>query len=250
MPDQLAHYLYGREMVRRAGLARRIDADSAVFRAGTFGPDPLFNDPRGNIRRLGLGMHKRPGREPMELLRRAVRDELPQAEAYAAGFFCHYALDRICHPLLYGMERRGEAKHVATETAFDRILYKKKLGKLRLSLSLGDDACRAAVQIYPSLSPTDFQRDINLYLVLRRIMSSSGTPLAAVSAAVLPKYRGLVPFSTPDAQTQRGIERLEQVMRDNIDLASEQLKRFFDAIDRNTALDPWLDADFAGNIKR
>ena len=237
-------------MVRRAGLARRVDADSAVFRAGTFGPDPLFNDPRGNIRRLGLGMHKRPGREPMELLRRAVRDELPQAEAYAAGFFCHYALDRICHPLLYGMQQSGEAGHVPTETAFDRLLYKKKLGRLPLSLPLGNDGCRAATQIYPPLSPAGFQKDVNLYLVLRRVMSASGTPLAVVSAAVLPKYRGLVPFSTPDAKTQRGIERLARVMRDNIDLASGQLKRFFDVIDNGTALDPWLNADFAGNIKR
>ena len=226
-------------MLRRAGLDKRIDAASPAFRAGTFGPDPLFNDLHADIRRIGFGMHKHSGCEAMERLRHGDA-------AYAAGFFCHYALDRICHPLLYDMDRKGEAKHVPVETALDRILYKKGMGKLLLTLPLGDDTCRTAAQLYPGLSPAGFQKDVNIYLKLRRIMSTSGTPLAAVTAAVLPKFRGLVPFSAPDDKTRRGIERLERVMRDNIGLAAEQLARCFDAIDNDAAFDEWLEADFSG----
>ncbi len=226
-------------MLRRAGLDGRIDAASPAFRAGTFGPDPLFNDLRADIRRIGFGMHKRPGREALERLRHGDA-------AYTAGFFCHYALDRICHPLLCAMEQRGEAKHLAVETALDRILYKKGLGKPLLTLPIPDDTRRTAAQLYPGLSSAGFQRDVNLYLKLRRIMSTSGTPLAGVTAAVLPKFRGLVPFSTPDEPTRRGIEQLERVMRDNIDPAAEQLARCFDALDRDAAFDEWTDADFSG----
>lgn len=55
MPDQIAHYLFARRVLAAApsGVRARVCADSNAFRAGTFGPDPLFNDP--SPRRRGLG---------------------------------------------------------------------------------------------------------------------------------------------------------------------------------------------------
>ena len=46
MPDQLAHYIFGRRALAAAdrSLRSRVDPDSAAFRLGTFGPDPLFTD--------------------------------------------------------------------------------------------------------------------------------------------------------------------------------------------------------------
>ena len=247
MPDQLAHMIFAREAALRAGLSARLDLTSAAFCAGTFGPDPLFNDVSANIRAFGLGMHKRPAREAMERMREPILGGMPMAAEYAAGFFCHYALDRICHPTLIEMARRGEAKHIAVETAFDRLLYQQGAGHLRRRLMLGRAGLLAAVQMYPGVSPRRFQADVNIYLRLRRAMVLGGTPLATVAGLVAPKYRGVVPFSHPDAGTRAGMQRLEALMRENIDLAAEQLARFFSAVDGGAPFDAWLNADFSGN---
>ena len=247
MPDQLAHIIFAREAALRAGLSARLDLTSAAFRAGAFGPDPLFNDVSASIRAFGLGMHKRPVREAMERMRAPICDNMPLAAEYAAGFFCHFALDRICHPSLIEMARSGQAKHIAVETAFDRLLYRQGAGQLRRRLPLGRDGLRAAVQMYPGISPLRLQTDIDLYLRLRRIMVLGGTPLATVVGLVVPKQRGIVPFSHPDADIRAGMACLETLMRENIDLAADQLARFFAAVDSGAAFDPWLDADFSGN---
>ena len=84
MPDQLAHIIFAREAALRAGLSARLDLTSAAFRAGAFGPDPLFNDVSASIRAFGLGMHKRPVREAMERMRAPICDNMPLAAEYAA----------------------------------------------------------------------------------------------------------------------------------------------------------------------
>ena len=56
MPDTLAHLLYARRVLAAAQplLRARISPDSPAFRAGTFGPDPLFNDPSPERRAEGF----------------------------------------------------------------------------------------------------------------------------------------------------------------------------------------------------
>ena len=75
MPDQLAHYLFGKRVVAAAdrSLRRRVDPDSTAFRLGTFGPDPLFTDLSASHRAEGFGLHRQPGFVALERMRAGVR---------------------------------------------------------------------------------------------------------------------------------------------------------------------------------
>ena len=249
MPDTLAHLLYARRVLEAAApqLRARVCADSPAFRAGTFGPDPLFNDPNPRRRAEGFEMHRRAGREAMERMRAPVQGRMPWAADYAAGFFCHYALDRLCHPELKAMDARGEAKHAAVETALDRALYLQGAVDAPRRIELSDSALRAAAEMYARVSPRQFRTDVNAYWRIRRfLLRGGGTKLAPIAGRVKPAWDGIIPYSEPDPGIRRGMDMLLGRMEGTVELAAEQLTRLFAAYDAGAPLDPWLDANFAG----
>lgn len=248
MPDQLAHYIFARRVWMAAkALQDRIDPASPAFRAGSFGPDPLFNDLNANRRRQGFAMHRRPGREALEKLRLSLRLELPQAENYAAGFFTHYALDRLCHPDLKAMDARGEARHVPTETAYDRALYLRGRHAIPRRIALDEDGLRIAAAMYEGVEPRQFRRDLNAYWKLRRmLLMGGGTAIAGIAGRLSPAWRGIIPSGTPSEGTLRGIEMLDRLLEESVSIAAEQLENFFYAVDHELPLDAWTQADFAG----
>ena len=248
MPDTLAHFVYARRVLAATPRLRaRISADSPAFRVGTFGPDPLFNDPSPRRRAEGFEMHRRPGREALERMRAPVEARMPWAADYAAGFFCHYALDRLCHPELKAMHARGEAKHIAVETALDRALYLAGAADAPRRIELSDSALRAAAAMYQRVSPRQFRSDLNSYWHIRRfLLRGGGTKLAPIAGRVKPAWDGLIPYSEPEEGIRRGMDMLAARMEDTVELAAEQLTRLFAAYDGGAPLDPWLNADFAG----
>lgn len=250
MPDQLAHYLFARRVWSACGeLRRRIDPASTAFRAGSFGPDPLFNDLSSARRMQGFRAHRRPGREALERLRVPVRENWPGAADYAAGFFLHYALDRLCHPALKEMEARGEARHVPTETAYDRALYLRDCGSLPRRILLDDAACRVAVQVYEGITEDQFRRDLQAYWRLRRmLLLGGGTMLARLPDKLNPAWEGIIPHGIPSAGTIRGIAMLDALLEESVEPAARQLCLYFAAIDADKPLDHWTDADFSGMI--
>ena len=250
MPDQLAHYLFARRAWTACGeLHRRIDPASSAFRAGSFGPDPLFNDLSAARRGQGFGAHRSPGRLSLEKLRRPVKENWPAAADYAAGFFLHYALDRLCHPSLKQMDAQGEARHVPTEAAYDRALWLRENRRMPRHILLGGDACRVAVQVYENVTPEQFRRDVNAYWKLRRLLLlGGGTLLSKLPDKLNPAWQGIIPHGTPSAATLRGIAMLDELLESSVDIAAQQLGLFFRAIDHDLPLDGWTDADFAGTM--
>lgn len=249
MPDQLAHYIFGRRVLAAAdrGLRSRVDPDSTAFRLGTFGPDPLFTDPNGRHRAEGFGLHRQPGFVTLERMRDAVRGDLPGAADYAAGLFTHYALDRLCHPDLKAMDARGEARHLPLEAAYDRELYQRGEGTLPRRIFPADADCRAAVQVYHSLTPRQFRSDVRVYWALRRaLVLQNGRFLASLPGKLSPAWDGIIPYSEPSEGIRRGIDMLDGKLRSCVDEAAEQLQRYFSAIDADAPLDSWTKADFAG----
>ena len=114
MPAILTHDFFGRdaypELAPALGLATLDDIDA--FLLGNQGPDPLFYliaDPLTPARdRVGELMHDARPARLLHALHDAL-DMLPArerrvGEAYAAGFVCHYLLDRAVHPLVYANE--------------------------------------------------------------------------------------------------------------------------------------------------
>ena len=111
MPAILTHDFFGRDAAD--GVSSQVslmskDAHDA-FMLGNQGPDPLFYlviEPRiGKQSRVGNLMHAaRPAKLLLSLrdaLSMLTKAERPVGEAYAAGFLCHYLLDRSMHPLVY-----------------------------------------------------------------------------------------------------------------------------------------------------
>ena len=252
MPDQLAHIRFARRVLEAAdpSIRTRVDAESMAFRCGTFGPDPLFNDPLPSGRAEGFGLHRMPGRVTLERMRAPVRAGMPWAADYAAGFFCHYALDRLCHPELKAMAARGEAQHVAVETAYDRLLLARSSDDMPKHIQLSDSALRAAVAMYRGISPTRFRTDLAAYWQLRRFLLFGGSSrLAFVPGKIKSSLDGLIPYSKPSSGTIRGMEMLEARIEASIAPATEQLNRYFAALDADLPLDVWTDADFAGEYR-
>ena len=249
MPDQLAHYLFGKRVLAAAdrGLRSRVDPDSTAFRLGTFGPDPLFTDPNGRHRVEGFGLHRQPGFVALERMREAVRSGMPGAADYAAGFFTHYALDRLCHPELKAMDARGEAKHLPLEAAYDWELYHRNAMELPKRIFPSEADCRAAIQMYHSLTPHQYRADVRVYWALRRaLVLQKGRFLASLPGKLSLAWDGIIPHAEPSEGIRRGIEMLDGKLRDCVSEAAEQLQRYFSAIDADAPLDRWTKADFAG----
>lgn len=249
MPDQLAHILFARRVVAAAdeSVRRRVNAASPAFRAGTFGPDPLFNDPSPYRRAEGVEMHRRSGREALERMRLPVQSRMPWAADYAAGFFCHYALDRLCHPDIKRMAETGELRHVALETAYDRRLRGRGLNDLPGRIALSRSALQAAACMYQRVKPGALRADIEIFWQIRRfLVLGGGTPLAHVPGKFMPRLDGLIPYAENSPAIERGMDLLDELIERGIEPAARQLEKYFAAIDLNLPLDGWTDADFSG----
>lgn len=251
MPDQLAHYLFARRALAISSpeLRRRIDPDSVAFRLGTFGPDPLFTDPHSRRRAEGFCLHRHPGFVALERMRDAVRCGMSSAADYAAGFFTHYALDRICHPDLKAMDARGEARHLPLEAAYDRALYLRGDANLPRRIFPSEADCRAAVQMYHTLTPHQYRTDVRVYWAMRRaLVLQSGHFLASLPGKLSAAWDGIIPYAEPSEGIRRGIDMLDQKLHEGAPIAAEQLQRYFEAIDAGGPLDPWVSPDFAGRL--
>lgn len=249
MPDQLAHTIFARRVIEAAGkrLPVNISSASPAFRAGAFGPDPLFNDPSPYRRAEGFEMHRKPGFFSLERMRTPVKSAMPRAAEYAAGFFCHYALDRLCHPAIKAMAAQGEIRHVPLEAAYDRALYLRLKQGMPRRIALDRDGLRAASRMYARVGPGRFAMDLEAFWQLRRLMVlGGGTRLSAAPGRLNPEWEGLIPHAQPDAPTRRGIDMLDNLMEESIPVAAEQLILYFDAIFQNRPLDSWTNADFSG----
>lgn len=249
MPDQIAHIVFAHQVVAAADerLRRRICPTSAAFRAGTFGPDPLFNDPSPRRRAEGFDMHHRSGREALERMRRPIGSGMPWAADYAAGFLCHYALDRLCHPEIKAMAAEGKIGHLALETAYDRILYLRGNRDLPRRIGMSRSALQAAAQMYTRLNWRQYRTDLEIYWQMRRfLIFGGGTKLAKLPACFDKKLDGLIPYAEITPDMEAGIAMLDRRMEESIQPVAEQLNHYFDAIDAGLPLEAWLEADFSG----
>lgn len=251
MPDQLAHYLFARRVWAALGkdMQRRIDPSSMAFRTGSFGPDPLFNDLSAARRSQGFQLHRRSGAAAMESFRQAVQTDLPAAADYAAGFFTHYALDRLCHPYLKALDKQGRLRHIPLEMAYDRALRARGEAETRglpRSIVLSYEACRTAILPYEGVDAAAFYRDVRAYWKLRIMLLEGGGRLSLLGNRLGSGWRGVLACDAPSPEVQAGIDRLDQLLNEAVQPAAAQLEACFLAFDRGGALDKWLDADFSG----
>lgn len=249
MPDQLAHFLFARRVLAAADarVQAQVRVESPAFRTGSFGPDPIFNDPSPRRRAEGFELHRLPGRVSLERMRLPVQQKMPWAADYAAGFFCHYALDRLCHPDIKAMAARGEARHLAIEIAYEHELWMRGERNMPLRISMNRSALAAAAQMYHRVGPGCFKADLELFWQIRRfLVFGGGTPLAPILGKIKPDWDGFIAYGSPSPALRRGIDMLDGLMEASVAPAAQQLNLYFEAIEKNLPLDPWTEADFSG----
>ena len=103
MPDVAVHASFGREVLSSLPEEVREIIVPEPYTFALFGPDVWFmHKPWRRREGRGRQMHTtKTGLFLMSLLRRAgVSAYRKELFSYLAGFFCHYALDSICHPYI------------------------------------------------------------------------------------------------------------------------------------------------------
>lgn len=160
MPGFVTHELFGMDVFRRmadGNVKKYIQANVASFRLGLQGPDLLFYDVFSMIhedhRNVGAYMHDhRVGCFFAGFLRRLKTlqgEEQQIATAYLAGFLCHHAADRFCHPYIYARaghrldsgERGSFPLHARLENEIDAELMRRLRGKKVTELRQSDAFC-------------------------------------------------------------------------------------------------------------
>ena len=114
MPAILTHDFFGRDALSAASSQVNLMSKDArdAFILGNQGPDPLFYlliDPTIKKQsRIGGIMHSSRTARLMcslhDALSMLTKAERTVANAYAAGFVCHYLLDSTTHPFVYSMQ--------------------------------------------------------------------------------------------------------------------------------------------------
>lgn len=145
MPAYSSHYIFAKEMMEPM---RRLNGghlcEDAVY-FGTQGPDVFFfhrslpTMPGRSCRKVGSALHRAKPSAIFDSMARYVRDRHYDITAlsYAYGFICHYALDRVVHPLVYSIQHtatgrhggpKGFTVHNAVEFSLDNAILNQKLG--------------------------------------------------------------------------------------------------------------------------
>ena len=153
MANYFTHLTFGEQVLAALpeALSGPIRAHWEAFSLGCLGPDPLFfYHPAwpNRCRREGVRMHAQSALPAFQRLALAVREGIPMAKSYAAGFLCHYATDCVLHPYVVMITQPDQlygqpGGHGYFEIALDSYLHKQDTG--RASVPVKDNT--------PKLSP-------------------------------------------------------------------------------------------------
>lgn len=134
MPDIVTHNAMGDKVLCRLPLRILAEIDHDIFHFSVMGPDPFifyrFFLPhfRHGVNKRSHKMHRTNcNRFLMELLNRSNTREM---FSFLAGFLCHFALDSISHPYIYGTANYQADMHTAIEHKLD-VLELERQGKQR-----------------------------------------------------------------------------------------------------------------------
>lgn len=267
MPNYYAHQVFGRQVLScmapfRDGLGSEESGEYAAFQVGLYGPDPLFfyhPMTRNSPRMLGISMHKRSVRPVAERLLQAVRDGLPYANSYAAGFLCHFALDSRCHYYIEECQARLGLSHAGMETELDRALmladgfdplHDTPFPALTLPSAFYETATTAA---FPGVRPGQFLKGLHLFRRMCRLQTYlGGTQIYRAAdwvgqhSSTLAIVGGAVLSPLPDPAYQKPTAVLMRILAQEARPTAAALTRFFRAADQKTVLDSWYDRPFSG----
>lgn len=267
MPNYYAHLHFGQQVlsILKPALPLSSQEEQSAFQAGLLGPDPLLfyrpwlpNYPHT----LGVTLHHQTVRPTAQRLLEAVRQGLPFAASYAAGFLCHFALDSRCHPyIIRQMQTRG-LSHTGMEAELDRLLIGRAglnplrdtpLPRLSLPQSFYETVTAAA---FPGVTPAQFSRAMALFRRGCRLQSrASGTCLSRLTNwagehfSPLAPIRGFLLSPASNPVYLPAVLALAGLLEGEIVPTAEQLSRFFAIADHGGTLGSWYDRTFQGQTE-
>lgn len=186
MPDFYAHEIFGAKVFAALPqtVQARLEPEKDAWQCGLYGPDPLFfyhplwpNRPchEGHV------LHRQPPAVVLERYHTPQAMATPYAAGYAAGYYCHYALDAACHPLVNKVSRGNPLRHTIIEGAFDRALRDAGDGHSTAPLILPEDPAlyTAAAMGYAYAKPEQYRSALKRFCQASRMLARIRTSTPA-----------------------------------------------------------------------
>lgn len=172
MPTTYAHYTFGMHVYDHmdAELKQVIQTHLSLYLVGLHGPDILFYYrplQENQLAKLGHQVHRQTAVAFFDVACKELKKMSDPAGgiAYLMGFFCHYMLDRECHPLVRKATGSDKVEHNRLEKEFDReLMIREQLDPLsykptgHLVLHPGDAAIIA--YFYPGVTDIEIEKAV------------------------------------------------------------------------------------------
>jgi len=264
MPNYFAHLVFGAKVLKElpeemAGSFRR---DRAAFNLGCLGPDPLFfYHPAlpNQCRREGMRMHKRSALPVFRRLAHAVGEGVPQADSYAAGFICHFALDAACHTFIDKLVNAGKVAHLALEAELDRRLIERRgllsAGQIYMPPITEEAVYLAASSAYLCAGPREIRKGYAAMrrdsLVFAKCYGTRGGWLADKVMGAIPACRelaGVILGPAPAPGSEAHSRHILKLLEAEVEGAAGHIQDFFTAGVAHGQFATWFQRDFSGRL--
>ena len=262
MPNYFAHLVFGAKVLAALPeeTARPLRAEREAFNLGCLGPDPLFFYWPAlpfPARREGMRMHKESVRPVFRRLAGPVRERVPLAGSYAAGFLCHFALDAACHPYVDARMADGHLGHLAMEAELDRKLMEERglwtQGQAYLPKIRDGAVFRAAALAYRKAGPAQLRQgyaamrtDTLLFAKRREELLGWMTDKVLRGLPPCRDLRGVILRREPPEEHTAVCRDLTALLQRAVAPAAEHLLEFQAFAAGEGSLSVWFDRDFDG----
>lgn len=263
MPNYFTHLLFGAKVLKELSpeWAAQLRREREAFNLGCLGPDPLFfyRPALPNAaRREALRMHKESALPVFRRLGWAIRLGVPQAESYAAGFLCHFALDAACHGFINDRVETGTLAHLAMEAELDRRLMENRglvsAGRIYMPPIENPAVFTAAATAYEQANAEEVRKG---YLSMRRdslffarCYGTRGGWLVGKVMGLIPACRaldGVILGAEPAPESEECGHRILELLDKEVPEAARRIAEFWNCVTRDRPLGIWFDRDFSGN---
>ncbi len=265
MPSTYAHYVLGRDLLRRysPGVKDVLRNNLKIYQIGLHGPDILFYYKpltKNPIRQLGSDLHDRPACEffanAKEIANSAEsEDERNRRLSYALGFVGHFALDSMCHGYVEKKLTVSGVSHSEIEVEFDRsLMLKDGLNPVTHHLTghihPTDENARIMSLFYDTVSEKEAKTAIRSFVTYNGLLVALNDMKRLLIYSVLAasgNYKGMhgmVVNKKPNPKCEDSNLRLEKLMQKAEELCLRLSDNFLRFANGDESLLPWFGKTF------
>jgi hypothetical protein len=230
MPDCVAHYQFGQDVLNRldADLKSCALAYKREYDTGLQGPDIFFfYKPyrKTDIADYGTARHDQPAIQMFIPILAKVREKA--ALSYMMGLICHYTLDAYCHPYING-HSRDLSDHRRIEAAYDRhiISWRGSVKSRHLLAHTSGLDLDAIASLWPGMNPDIISKCLKSKRFYTWLLDHKGMLL--ILETVAGKRGVFFSMSLPRVvfqEQQEHARRLDELYSQAIDEAPERIRR-------------------------